>query len=328
MKIYQLLALAASASARFRGIASFDYEDEDGVTIEGAIEFIQDPEGDCNTHVSWALETNQEDADWKWHIHQDAVSNDDCQSVGGHFDPLLVNQENNGTGDAYTPIEGFKGTYEVGDLAGKYGNLQGTSPRGEEADEFIVMYGEESILERSIVIHVGETKRACATIKQIELAYNPPSVEYKYTVFKGDIQGFIAFKRHYCSVQMWHWLRVPEGEHNYHIHSAEVDGSGDCASTDGHWDPHSQATFMEDERWEYGVEGARGTFEVGDLSGFYGAVDGQTWGKAYDTTIRWADLNNRSITVHNADGDRVACQNFRDFSFNRRPARRYRRTRD
>ncbi|RKP27361.1 superoxide dismutase, partial [Syncephalis pseudoplumigaleata] len=103
------------------------------------------------------------------------------------------------------------------------------------------------------------------------------------------------------------------GEYAYHIHEKPVPASGDCMATGGHFDPH-------------GKKGATCTkssldrCEVGDLSGKFGKL--KVTGKERNQEVRFVHKDptiefrngptgilGRSIVVHNAAGDRIACGN-------------------
>jgi len=100
----------------------------------------------------------------KWHIHVDPVPNHGaCDRTGGHYDPL--------TADTMPP----RGDYEIGDLSGKWGRLNGAADDGETPsfvgtsqgyvlDGELPLYGNYSVLNRSIVIHKVDSSRwVCAT---------------------------------------------------------------------------------------------------------------------------------------------------------------------
>ncbi|KAG0269469.1 hypothetical protein DFQ27_003381 [Actinomortierella ambigua] len=100
---------------------------------------------------------------FQYHIHEKPVGpNNNCTATGGHQNPTKVNYNT-------APCDPKNlASCEVGDLAGKHGNLNGTAD-GKVAsfsyiDTQITFDGDNSIVGRSVVIHNNVTRIACADI--------------------------------------------------------------------------------------------------------------------------------------------------------------------
>ncbi|GMH44910.1 hypothetical protein BSKO_12867 [Bryopsis sp. KO-2023] len=80
-----------------------------------------------------------------WHVHEFAVSNGDCATAGGHFNPDGVPH-----GDRTAAVR------HVGDLGNFLANKKGVAPISLQ-DDIISLTGpaDRSIIGRSIVIHGG-----------------------------------------------------------------------------------------------------------------------------------------------------------------------------
>jgi Cu/Zn superoxide dismutase len=86
---------------------------------------------------------------YQYHIHEKPVGPDgDCNSTGKHFNPTNIN---------YMLTPPNYDTFEVGDLSGKYGFLQGNLLGSIEpriyTDSTLAFWGESAWINRSIVIH-------------------------------------------------------------------------------------------------------------------------------------------------------------------------------
>jgi Cu/Zn superoxide dismutase len=102
-----------------------------------------------------------------------AAGDNTCMSAGGHYDPFrangtlgLVNATNGAPSPLYHPSPANLSTFQIGDLAGKWGAL--TSVNGSlEArtiiEHYIRLSGEYSVMSRSVVIHDAptDTRIAC-----------------------------------------------------------------------------------------------------------------------------------------------------------------------
>jgi len=131
--------------------------------VEGRLEFVQDNLL-TTTHTLVDLR-GLDSMVHTYHVHEIPVQpmfEFPCtgEAVGGHFNPWEVD-------GSLSPVSG--GTpdqFEVGDLSGKYGNLDGlNSVKRVYNDTSLPMFGLHSIIGRSIVLHKDRGKRwACSTI--------------------------------------------------------------------------------------------------------------------------------------------------------------------
>ena len=98
--------------------------------------------------------------------------------AGGHFNPRNVVQ------DSSSPMT-FDG-YEIGDLSGKYGSLAGQdSISVNYSDPYLPLFGVDSIVGRSIVIHYPNGSRwLCANIQ-----YDMDTVSVTLEITSGTLQG-------------------------------------------------------------------------------------------------------------------------------------------
>lgn len=108
-----------------------------------------------------------------YHVHIAPVEGDlefPCEdsTVYGHWNPRGVNPKL-----SPPPAMGSTDQYELGDLSGKFGTLDGVSMYDNfYNDSRMPLYGYESIIGRSIVVHKKEQGRrwACSTL---ERGYSP-----------------------------------------------------------------------------------------------------------------------------------------------------------
>lgn len=109
-----------------------------------------------------------------YHIHEKPIAFDDqaCTSAGGHWDPLIANGTEglaSGEGGLYHPNPGNLSSFQLGDLAGRWGALTSSNGSVSERiilDNYVRLSGELSVLGRSIVIHDAPTNKriACGNI--------------------------------------------------------------------------------------------------------------------------------------------------------------------
>lgn len=86
----------------------------------------------------------------------------------GHYNPLNITPS-----ESPPPAKGTDDLYEAGDLAGKYGTLEGrTWIKGHYNDTNLQLFGSTSIMGRSIVIHKKE-KNARWFCGSIKWGYSP-----------------------------------------------------------------------------------------------------------------------------------------------------------
>lgn len=122
---------------------------------------------------------------------------------------------------------------------------------------------------------------------------------------------------------------------NFHIHEAAVDSTGNCSSTKDHWDPlKTNPKLRGGKKEDYKpVAGNWSTFELGDLSPKYGAINApanatlalpnfierkrvaaaqeETMVVVDPTLTKLADFAHLSVVIHDGTGARVGCANFK-----------------
>uniref|UniRef100_A0A182WSI4 Superoxide dismutase copper/zinc binding domain-containing protein n=1 Tax=Anopheles quadriannulatus TaxID=34691 RepID=A0A182WSI4_ANOQN len=146
------------------------YSNGDLLTIKGKLELVQQSEYDLtNAEVDFkGLDQNS-----GYHVHVAPVEGDlefPCEdsTVYGHWNPRNVEPK-----QSPPPAMGSTDQYELGDLSGKFGTLDGVTMY-EQAynDTRLPLFGYESIIGRSIVVHKKEKNRrwACSTL---ERGYSP-----------------------------------------------------------------------------------------------------------------------------------------------------------
>ncbi|CAK9808868.1 Superoxide dismutase [Cu-Zn] B [Anthophora quadrimaculata] len=141
------------------------------ISLKGKLEFIQQTEYDITNG-----ELNLDGLNGKmsgYHVHMTPIEQDlefPCESTSlyDHWNPLNVNINN-----VPRPGEGTIDQYEMGDLSGKFGTLENKKKYMTSFnDTMLSLFGPNSILGRSIVIHKKEKnlRWACTTI---ERGYSP-----------------------------------------------------------------------------------------------------------------------------------------------------------
>ncbi|XP_046552653.1 LOW QUALITY PROTEIN: uncharacterized protein LOC124262225 [Haliotis rubra] len=137
--------------------------------VTGFINFTQN-HGDTSddTLVSIDIENLGRQAGG-YHIHELPVPSDSkspCSgaSVAGHYNPFKVIIAN-----SPSPTNGTYDQFEVGDLSGKYGLLNNESSEDiEKRDNMINLFGQYSVVGRSVVIHkmVAGARWTCGNITE------------------------------------------------------------------------------------------------------------------------------------------------------------------
>jgi hypothetical protein len=113
-------------------------------------------------------------------VHQAKVKGTDCATTQGHYNPFALCLDPS-CGYAQTcGLQGLQPSCEIGDLAGKHGAV--ALPTASNAKRMLItdlalpLSGDESVAERSIVIHAangGSARMACATLGEPHSAAKP-----------------------------------------------------------------------------------------------------------------------------------------------------------
>ena len=168
--------------------------------VRGSIQFYQaNPDEPVRVHVQLDG-LDQFNDRYPWHVHDFPVRfgllrDFPCSEaeVGDHYDPTGVGNSPN-----YTEMcAADPDNCEVGDLGGKLGLLVNNEPWQNFDDPRLSLFGPQSIVGRSIVIHrqaqPGEAapRWICANIE-----YNGVSLSTERAPFQnGPLQGDIIFRR-------------------------------------------------------------------------------------------------------------------------------------
>ncbi|XP_023244895.1 uncharacterized protein LOC106647898 [Copidosoma floridanum] len=156
---------------RRKAVAKDWFGNGEEITISGKLEFVQESPYDVTD-----VEVDLEGLNGKmsgYHVHMTPVELDlefpcDDTTLYGHWNPLGVNAS-----ASPPPAAGSNDQYELGDLSGKFGTLDGRKRYAVAYnDTQLPLFGPRSVLGRSIVVHKKEknARWACTTI---ERGYSP-----------------------------------------------------------------------------------------------------------------------------------------------------------
>lgn len=112
-------------------------------TVNGIVTFTQES-ADAPTTISYEIEGNDANALRGFHIHQFGDNTNGCTSAGPHFNPF---------GKTHGAPEDVN--RHVGDLGNIHTDSNGVA-KGSKTDKFLSLFGENSILGRTVVVHGGE----------------------------------------------------------------------------------------------------------------------------------------------------------------------------
>ncbi|XP_064552755.1 uncharacterized protein Rsod [Drosophila montana] len=155
---------------RRKVVAKDWYANGDALTVAGKLEITQQSEYDIS-NVEVQLKGLQDNGGY--HIHMTPVEANlafpcEASTLYGHWNPFEVNPKS-----SPPPKQGTSDQYEMGDLSGKFGRLNGLT-HYEDAynDTYLTLFGYSSIIGRSVVIHkqLKNARWACSTL---ERGYSP-----------------------------------------------------------------------------------------------------------------------------------------------------------
>ena len=315
--------------------------------LKGRLVFLQETQYDM-THTKISLHGMQGIAN-KYHVHMIPVRSQlefPCtgDAVGGHFNPWKYEF----TAKSPKPSKGTPDQYEVGDLSGKYGVLRDMEDmRGVYNDTNLPLYGPNSIVGRSIVVHKKEkgARWACASIgwgfspseakevRAVASFHHPNGYAWGYIKFRQVI--YYDGSKSDTSIEVR--LKYPgktntkrTRNHDWSIyvspvgHDASVEFlNARCSAAGYRWNPTHIHLANPNDMGFYGDECGKDLplrCMVGDLSGKLGRID--VGGKAYvsnDVNLpldpgdgNWFNTAiGKSIVIHGPDGspERMACAN-------------------
>ena len=269
--------------------------------VTGTVTFAQASSGAGPTKVAVDLSGDDETSNHKYHLHRDPVSTT-CASAGPHLDPAKVEVP------GYTCDPTKPELCYLGDLSTTHGLLD----LGKPQTYFDSTFSVDEIIGHSMVVHdknQGAPRIGCASIGKTVVATFP---------YGQDISGSIAFAQASFSSPTKFRINVAPGigktattGSKFHLHSHPVVGDS-CATALGHFDPMG----VEDANYAP-TPGDDASYYMGDLSGFFGALDAPTDQELYgasSTNIHlWGEYSivGRSLVVHapNGGAPRIACTN-------------------
>lgn len=196
------LACAIIGGHHWRKAVARDWYSNGGeLTITGKLEMFQQSEYDV-TDVEVGLKGLV--ANSGYHVHMTPVEGNlefPCEgsTLYGHWNPRAVNPKR-----SPAPTLGSTDQYEMGDLSGKFGTLDGrTEFTASYNDTNLPLFGYETVLGRSIVIHKKEKmlRWACSTL---ERGYAPTEAR--------EIRGIASF--HHPHGHAYGYVRFTQLMHN------------------------------------------------------------------------------------------------------------------
>ena len=234
--------------------------------------------------------------------------------MGGHYDPLGASLNPTYVSDCQMN----KSLCEVGDISGKFGNLNDSTSSLTLMDDSITLYGLYSIIGRSVVLHTDGSRYICANIGYPDESDDTFVASY-VPLRGGSIVGDITIIQYSSNATMVYSRlsnTIPMSlNHNWHVHIDPV--AFDCASALGHYNPFNISTGGNYSLLCSGLTPTN--CEVGDLSGKGGTLNftsnlGRNLYTDTDlpyTLMQGISIANRSIVLHEANrgAPRIACGN-------------------
>ena len=311
--------------------------------VNGKLEFIQDTKWGM-THSLVDLHGMKGEAN-SYHVHMIPVQDHlefPCtgDAVGGHFNPYKFDAS-----ESPKPSQGTPDQYEMGDLSGKYGMLeQKMDMRGIYNDTNLPLYGLNSIVGRSIVVHkkYKAQRWACASIgwgfdpdeakeiRAIASFHHPDGFAWGYIRFSQVVYRDGSTTDTNMEVRLKYPGKTNKQTthgHNWSIyvnpvgHDAAVKfQSARCTAAGYRWnpthiqlaDPNDRGFYAEECGPDYPLR-----CEIGDISGRVGKISvGATAYVLNDGHLPlsgdwWKSAVGKSIVIHgpNESPDRMACAN-------------------
>lgn len=274
-------------------------------------------------------------------IKTDSPNADSCSvtSVEGRYNPFNVNgslspEPGNGTVDQY----------EVGDISGKFGTLNGLNQTEIYMDMNMPLFGPHSIVRRSLVVYQDNgSPLRCANLLPVKAA-------------KGEfIQANVSFNGVVTgNITLWQQV-FPDGSSSdttmtidlkptdpnaggmehlmWHVHTNPLQSPGNCSGLGGHYNPYNIDTkdgYKNSCSLSYPLH-----CEVGDLNSKQGPISlGMRYLKTDVSLPLTGDFTvvGRSVVIHNNDhskslkdcADIVAVSSMKSLTFpNVNPFSRY-----
>ncbi|XP_071538692.1 LOW QUALITY PROTEIN: uncharacterized protein [Panulirus ornatus] len=326
---------------RHKGVASKWHATRGAGNVEGKVEFIQESEYDLtNSEVDLRGLTGIANG---YHVHMVPIEDElefPCAAgtTLGHYNPLNVTPS-----ESPPPTQGTDDLYEMGDLAGKYGTLEGLNwKRGFYNDTNLQLFGSTSIMGRSIVIHKkeknarwfcgsigwGYSPSEATQVSAIASFHNPQGYAWGYVRMRQLVYRDDSFGETFIEINLRHPgtnNRNVTRRHNWsvYVNPVGVDAGvkffqSRCVAAGYRWNPYLIHLAFPNDRDFYERECSPEVplrCDVGDLSGRLGTID------VGDKRYVFVDQNlplrgphgimNRAIIIHNENAgvERFACAN-------------------
>ena len=254
----------------------------------------------------------------------------DADDVAGHFNPFNVDVDSSVYPSATSTTPDM---YEVGDISGKFGTLANLSSYNETwIDPNLQLYGSNSIIGRSVVIHKNQPNSPrwiCSTIWPGEgIAMNTA-----YARFTFPFIGYMLFRQPrdmwFAETQVYVELnyaamgnQTATQEHTWHVHETAIGADRmvsreqRCVSVGDHYNPYDV-----DLGGDYASQcrsNKQVRCELGDLSGKHGKLNIRT-ASGQKTKYFFTDIQlplsgpqsivGKSIVIHNNThpSERLGC---------------------
>ncbi|XP_050396767.1 uncharacterized protein LOC126815248 isoform X2 [Patella vulgata] len=294
--IYEVRERVAVVNSWSKGVTgSIKFSQSSGV-VEGKTTIKNDLQNLANTAAKYHVHT--------FGILPGASSSCSAASVAGHFNPFDID-----TATDPEPTVGTVDQYEVGDISGKFGKLSGVSSNDEHFDTNMNLFGPQSIIGRSVVLHKASdgSRWSCGNIVE-DISLTGGTLFQAKAEFDTNVRGYVTLSQYVypdnsmsdTSVEVD--LVYSDGsastpDHNWHVHVKGVDGddqatTGRCQSTGGHFNPfkvnlqtgYSECGATNPLRCEVGDQSNKlGTYTIGSgrmfttdvylpLSGMYSVI--------------------------------------------------------
>ncbi|KAK6174544.1 hypothetical protein SNE40_017798 [Patella caerulea] len=274
--IYEVRERVAVVNSWSKGVTgSIKFSQSSGV-VEVKTTIKNDLQNLANTAANYHVHT--------FGISPGASSSCSAASVAGHFNPFDID-----TATDPEPTVGTVDQYEVGDISGKFGKLSGVSSNAEHFDTNMNLYGTQSIIGRSVVLHKASdgSRWSCGNIVEDTSLTGGTMLQVK-AVFDTNVRGYVTLSQYvypdnsFSDTSVEVDLVYSNGsastpDHNWHVHAYGVYGddqaiTGRCQSTGGHFNPfkvnlqtgYSECGATNPLRCEVGDQSSKlGTYTIG-----------------------------------------------------------------
>lgn len=248
-------------------------------------------------------------------------------NVGGHWNPFGINTSD----PLYPKVPGSThDKYEMGDLSSKHMSLVGKNTVDMVFTDFnLPLFGHNSIIGRSVVIHQTDSSRYVCT----SISY-PGEVVVARATFRSPVVGDIWFTQLknnplsdvsiFTDLSYGNPTLTPTKNHNWHVHtypiSSEWDNdAGRCSTTGGHWNPYKINT-VDSSYALYCSPSSPLSCEAGDFASKTSTINlgtrvgGVAAKNLFTDVTSWlpgSGIIGRSVVIHQAErgGPRIACAN-------------------